>query len=67
MSNRPITKEDFQRYVKVQESGVCNMLSSQVRDYAFLTKEQHTYILKNYKQLSDEYDIHPVFKKGGTK
>ena len=39
-----VSAEEFQRYVDVQVSGVCNMLSSEVRKLADLTNEQHTYI-----------------------
>lgn len=53
-----ITKEKFKRFVKVQASGVCNMLSSEVQDLADLTKEEHREIISHYKVYEDMYDIH---------
>ena len=58
MGDTPIiTREDFQRFVDVQKSGVCNMLSSQVETLAGITKEQHLHIIKHYGEISKMFDI----------
>jgi len=51
-----ISKEEFESYVKVQKSGVCNMfMTSMVSDLSGLTKEQILYIMKNYGMLKEQY------------
>lgn len=54
-----VSREEFQRYVDVQNSGVVNMLSSLVQDLADISKAVHMDILKNYDKYEKEYDIHP--------
>ena len=56
------TKEQFEAYVTVQESGVTNMFDRQaVVDYALewcdveLSKENILYIFQNYSELKEEY------------
>tara|TARA_R110000803_G_scaffold147153_1_gene212814 strand:+ start:470 stop:637 length:168 start_codon:yes stop_codon:yes gene_type:complete len=46
-----ITKEMFDRFVSVQESGVCNMMDSRVLSLANLTKKQHMHIICNYEAI----------------
>lgn len=53
-----VSKEAFERYVRVQASGVTNMVSPIVQELAEITKEEHYDILKNYEAYEKEYDIH---------
>ena len=46
-----ITKEMFDRFVSVQESGACNMMDSKVLSLANLTKKQHMHIICNYEAI----------------
>ena len=50
-----VSKDEFDRYVRVQESGVTNMISPDVQDLADISKDVHMAILKNYSELSDKY------------
>jgi len=52
-----ITKEQFEAYVDVQESGVTNMFDVRtVGDLSGLEKEQIITIMKSYSELKDKYD-----------
>ena len=52
-----ITREDFEAYVDVQESGVTNMFNAKlVGELSGLDKEQIITIMKNYGTLKDKYD-----------
>ena len=52
-----ITKEQFNRYLGVQLSGVTNMFDVQmVSGLTGLDKEQIMEIMKNYGTLKDKYD-----------
>ena len=52
-----ITKEDFEAYVDVQESGVTNMFDVKtVGMLSGLEKEQIMAIMANYGQLKEKYD-----------
>ena len=52
-----ITKEQFEAYVDVQESGVTNMFDVKtVGQLSGLEKEQIMTIMKNYGELKDKYD-----------
>ena len=52
-----ITKEDFEAYVDVQESGVTNMFDVRtVGALSGLDKEQIMTIMKHYGELEDKYD-----------
>ena len=46
-----VSKEDFAAYEEVRQSGVVNMLSSQVRDLAGISRETHLAIIKQYEEL----------------
>ncbi len=49
-----ITKEEFERYVKVRVSGRTNMyMVSNVESLAGLSKEKVLFIMKNYSKLKD--------------
>ena len=52
-----ITKEDFEAYVDVQESGVTNMFNAKlVGELSGLEKEQILTIMQHYGELKDKYD-----------
>ena len=52
-----ITKEQFETYVDVQESGLTNMFDVRtVGQLSGLEKEQIIEIMKNYGELKDKYD-----------
>jgi len=52
-----ITKEQFEAYVDVQESGVTNMLDVKtVSNLSGLEKKQILTIIKNYSELKEKYD-----------
>ena len=54
MSN--ITQEEFDAYVKVQMSGVTNMLNIPVvSDYSGLSKDKIITIISNYNTLAEKY------------
>ena len=52
-----ITKENFEAYVDVQESGVTNMFDVRtVQSLSGLEKEQIMTIMTNYGELKDKYN-----------
>ena len=52
-----ITKEQFEAYVDVQESGVTNMFDVRtVGQLSGLEKQQIMTIMQNYIELKDKYD-----------
>ena len=52
-----ITKEQFEAYVNVQESGVTNMFDVRmVKSLSGLEKEQIMTIMQHYGELKDKYD-----------
>ncbi len=55
MDNINVTKDEFERFVGVQRSGVVNMVSSQVQDLANISKDTHMLILKHYKELKAQF------------
>lgn len=50
-----ITRESFLRYEAVRESGVTNMLSTEAREFAALSRDEHMEILKNYDFYAEKY------------
>ena len=53
-----ITKEQFEAYVDVQESGITNMFNVKlVGELSGLGKEEIMEIMKNYGTLKDKYDV----------
>jgi len=51
-----ITKEQWEDYKRIQNYGEYNMLDPRARQLSdILTKEEWTYIIRNYSQLSEEY------------
>ena len=55
MDNINVTKDEFERFVEVQESGAVNMVSSQVQDLADISKDTHMLILKHYSELEAQF------------
>jgi hypothetical protein len=52
-----ITKEQFEAYVDVQESGVTNMFDVKtVSELSGLEKEEIMTIMKSYGELKEKYD-----------
>ena len=52
-----ITKENFEAYVNVQESGITNMFDvKMVQSLSGLEKEQILTIMQHYGELKDKYD-----------
>ena len=52
-----ITKEQFEAYVDVQESGITNMFNAKlVGELSGLGKEEIMTIMKSYSELKDKYD-----------
>ena len=52
-----ITKEQFEAYVGVQESGVTNMFDVKtVSELSGLEKEEIMTIMKSYGELKEKYD-----------
>ena len=50
-----ITKEDFEEYKRVQESGMFNMFDPRARDMTSLSKEQWIRIMKDYEKLNKSW------------
>ena len=52
-----ITKEQFEAYIDVQESGVTNMFDVKtVGELSGLEKEEIMTIMKSYGELKEKYD-----------
>ena len=51
-----ITKEEFEQYRDVQDSGKFNMFTPQAREMTSLSKDKWIEIIKNYSQLKDKYE-----------
>ena len=52
-----ITKEQFEAYVDVQESGITNMFDvKMVQSLSGLEKEQIMTIMQSYGELKEKYD-----------
>ena len=53
MSNEIIiTRDDWDEYRTVQDSGMFNMYTPQARELTSLSKDKWLYILRNYDELS---------------
>ncbi|MEG2125725.1 MAG: hypothetical protein RRY14_07730 [Hydrogenoanaerobacterium sp.] len=50
-----VSKREFWRYMKVQQSGRYNMLSPYAFNKTGLSLEKYEYILNNYKDLERQY------------
>ena len=51
-----ITKEQFEKYLKVQNSGRFNMFDPRARQAAGLDKEQFMAIISNYNELTKQFE-----------
>lgn len=59
MEGKP-TKEQFQEYVSIRDSGVTNMFDVsyiEAISTTGLTRLNCIYIMKNFKELADEYEV----------
>ncbi len=55
---KEITKQEFDAYEEVRQSGVTNMWAvNYVCDLTNLEREEVLYIMKNYSELSQKYGI----------
>lgn len=45
------------RFIRIQKSGICNMLSRRAQQLALLTNEEHHYIVAHYVDLCKEYHL----------
>ena len=50
-----ITKEQFQAFEKIRESGVCNMFDSAVQRMGGFSKAVHLAIMDQYGELEAKY------------
>ena len=51
-----ITKEQFEEYRSVQDSGMYNMFDPRARECTSLSKEEWIEIIKNYPKLLEKYE-----------
>ena len=51
-----VTREEFQEYREVQNSGAYNMFSPQARAMTSLSKDTWIDIIKNYSDLKNKYE-----------
>ena len=51
-----VSKEQFQQYRDVQDSGMFNMFDPSARACTDLSKNEWISILKNYSELKEEYE-----------
>ena len=51
-----ISKEQFQEYRDIQDSGMYNMFDPNARAATSLSKPEWMHILSNYDDLSDKYE-----------
>lgn len=59
MEGKP-TREQFQEYVDIRDSGVTNMFDVnyiEAISTTGLTRLNCIYIMKNFKELADEYEV----------
>lgn len=50
-----VSKEEFEQYVEVQQSGEYNMLDPRAREMTTLDRKQWMHIIKNYGYLKSLY------------
>ena len=51
-----VSKEQFQEYRDVQDSGAFNMFDPQAREMTTLNKDEWIHIIQNYSELKAEYE-----------
>ena len=52
----PVSKEEWNEYVDIQESGMFNMFDPRAREMSTLNQSQWLYIISNYDELSLIYE-----------
>ena len=52
----PVSKDQWDEYRSVQDSGMFNMFTPQARELTSLSKKQWLYIIENYDELSLIYE-----------
>ena len=60
MSKDKPTKEQFEDYVSIRDSGITNMFAVRIvcqLSYTGLTKENCLYIMSHFEELAEEYDV----------
>ena len=50
-----ITKDQFEEYVNIQETGMFNMFSPRAREMTSLSKKEWVHIISNYDELNKKY------------
>ena len=50
-----VTKDEFERFVSVRDSGAVNTISPEVQMLAGISKEVHMEILNSYVELETKY------------
>ena len=51
-----VSKEQFQEYRDVQDSGMFNMFDPQAREMTSLDRDEWIYIISNYAELKAKYE-----------
>lgn len=57
-----VTAKEFKRYLEVQKSGKYNMFSEEAQFATGLYHDVYMHIMKNYKQLIEQYKEDPECK-----
>lgn len=50
-----VTKEEFHRFVRIQKTGACNMISAEARHLALISRDTQLEIIQNYNELLEQY------------
>ena len=51
-----VTKEEFEQYRDIQDSGMFNMFTPQAREMTTLSKDKWVTIIKHYGDLKNKYE-----------
>ena len=51
-----VTKEQFQQYRDVQDSGLYNMFTPEAREMTSLSKDEWVHIIRNYSELKQQHE-----------
>lgn len=60
MTKKKPTKEQFEEYVAIRDSGVTNMFNVTLIEeisWTGLTREECFYIMDNFKALAEEFEV----------
>ena len=55
MSDINVSKEEWDEYRDVQDSGMFNMFEPRAREMTSLSKQKWLHIISNYDELSNKY------------